>query len=347
MSSFSDRIINWYQIHGRKNLPWQQDKTRYRVWISEIMLQQTQVTTVIPFYQRFMERFKTIEELAAAPIDEVLHLWTGLGYYARARNLHKAAMQVVEQHNGVFPDTLEQVMALSGIGRSTAAAILSLTDNQPHPILDGNVKRVLARHGAIAGWPGKKTVENALWQQAEALAPLTNMRHYNQALMDIGSSVCTRSKPKCESCPVASDCQAQLQGRQMDYPGKKPKKDKPVKPAIMLFMVKDNALLLEKRPPAGIWGGLWCPPQFETKTELENWLQKNSLSNSSLTHLTGFRHTFSHYHLDLDCYQLNYSNALSHGIIQDSSSLWYDLGQDHKIGLSAVTEKLIQAYKSN
>jgi len=223
-ASFATRIISWYDNHGRKTLPWQQDKTPYRVWVSEIMLQQTQVATVIPYYLKFMARFPDVLALANAPDDEVLHHWTGLGYYARARNLHKAAKIIRDDYQGLFPTHFEQVLALPGIGRSTAGAVLSLSLGQHHPILDGNVKRVLARHGAIAGWPGQKTVEEQLWQLTDAFTPQQDIQKYNQAMMDIGASICTRSKPNCAACPVAIDCKAQLIGRQTDFPGKKPKK---------------------------------------------------------------------------------------------------------------------------
>lgn len=201
-TTFATRILDWYQIHGRKTLPWQQDKTPYRVWVSEIMLQQTQVATVIPYYERFMARFPDVLALANAPIDEVLHHWTGLGYYARARNLHKAAQQIRDLHGGLFPEQLEEVMALPGIGRSTAGAVLSLSLGQPHAILDGNVKRVLTRWLALAGWPGQKQVEHDLWELATRLTPRVGVAQYNQAMMDMGATVCTRSKPACERCPV-------------------------------------------------------------------------------------------------------------------------------------------------
>lgn len=254
-STFSSRIIQWYNAHGRKHLPWQQDKTPYKVWISEIMLQQTQVATVIPYYEKFMARFPDAVSLANAEADEVLHYWTGLGYYARARNLHRAAQIIRDQLNGQFPTDFEQVLALPGIGRSTAGAVLSLSLGQHHAILDGNVKRVLARHGAIAGWPGEKAVETQLWQLTEQLTPRDEIEKYNQAMMDIGATICTRSKPSCEHCPVALDCRAQRQGRQTEYPGKKPKKTIPARNAFMVLLRHSDTVLLNKRPPAGIWEG--------------------------------------------------------------------------------------------
>ncbi|STO79472.1 A/G-specific adenine glycosylase [Grimontia hollisae] len=227
--SFSDAILTWYDKYGRKTLPWQQEKTPYKVWLSEIMLQQTQVATVIPYFERFMTRFPTVVDLAHAELDEVLHLWTGLGYYARARNLHKAAQKIAADYNGEFPTTIEDVMALPGVGRSTAGAVLSLSLGQHHPILDGNVKRTLSRHFAVEGWPGKKPVENRLWELAEENTPAEGVQRYNQAMMDMGAMICTRSKPKCYLCPVNHSCEANAMSRQSDFPGKKPKKTLPEK----------------------------------------------------------------------------------------------------------------------
>lgn len=229
---FSHQVLEWYQRYGRKTLPWQLDKTPYQVWLSEVMLQQTQVATVIPYFQRFMARFPTVSQLAAAPLDEVLHLWTGLGYYARARNLHKAAQTIVAQHGGEFPTSFEEIAALPGIGRSTAGAILSLSLGQHYPILDGNVKRVLARCYAVEGWPGKKPVENRLWQISGEVTPAEGVGQFNQAMMDLGALVCTRSKPKCELCPLSNGCIAYANHSWANYPGKKPKQTLPEKPPI-------------------------------------------------------------------------------------------------------------------
>lgn len=232
---FSQAVLNWYHKYGRKALPWQQEKTPYHVWLSEVMLQQTQVATVIPYFERFIARFPDVTALAKAPLDEVLHLWTGLGYYARARNLHKAAQHIVDKHQGQFPDTFEHVCALPGVGRSTAGAILSLSLKQPFPILDGNVKRVLARCYAIEGWPGKKEVENKLWEISENVTPIEGVEYFNQAMMDLGAMVCTRSKPKCELCPLNKGCIAYAQNNWADYPGKNRKKSSLRKQLIFLF----------------------------------------------------------------------------------------------------------------
>ncbi|WP_394128976.1 A/G-specific adenine glycosylase [Shewanella maritima] len=349
IASFSQRIVSWYDKHGRKSLPWQQDKTPYRVWISEIMLQQTQVATVIPYYLRFMESFPTVTDLANAEQDEVLHHWTGLGYYARARNLHKAAQTIRDKHQGFFPTEFEQVLALSGIGRSTAGAILSLSLNQPHAILDGNVKRVLARHNAIDGWPGKKTVEQQLWQQAEDLSPVNNIAKFNQAMMDMGANVCTRSKPKCEQCPIAVDCKAQLQGKQTDYPGKKPKKIIPAKQAWMLVQLDNQQsakVQLIQRPPAGIWGGLWCFPEYPDEASLTQALVQQNLQPSPQL-LDGFRHTFSHFHLDItpvlvqETTSTEAHNKKPAKIMEQNAVLWYNINQPAKVGLAAATERIL------
>ncbi|WOT04283.1 A/G-specific adenine glycosylase [Shewanella youngdeokensis] len=343
---FSDRIIRWYDINGRKQLPWQINKTPYKVWISEIMLQQTQVATVIPYFEKFMARFPNIEILAAAEQDEVLHYWTGLGYYARARNLHKAAQQIIVLHQGIFPVEFEKVLALPGIGRSTAGAILSLSLGLHHSILDGNVKRVLARHGAIGGWPGKKSVEQQLWQLTEQLTPNVEIQKYNQAMMDIGATVCTRSKPNCPICPVAIDCQGQLSGRQHEYPGKKPKKVIPEKSAWLLVIEQDNHVKLHKRPPSGIWGGLWCFPQFSSQAELELYLSDHAFKVNHRENLIAFRHTFSHFHLDIQPVFVSINKISDNQIMEQDSSVWYNLPHPPKVGLASATERILASLGS-
>ncbi|MXR68112.1 A/G-specific adenine glycosylase [Shewanella sp. JBTF-M18] len=342
---FHQRIVTWYDKHGRKHLPWQQDKTPYKVWVSEIMLQQTQVATVIPYFEAFMARFPTILDLAKADQDEVLHHWTGLGYYARARNLHKSAQLIASDYDGVFPTQFEQVLALPGIGRSTAGAILSLSLGQHHPILDGNVKRVLARHGAIAGWPGKREVEEQLWQLTNRLTPKAGVTQYNQAMMDIGASICTRSKPKCEQCPVAIDCKAQLMGHQTEFPGKKPKKTIPEKLGYMLVIKDEERVLMSKRPPAGIWGGLWCFPQFDSQEALEEFAKAKGLTLESQEPINSFRHTFSHFHLDISAFVAHQSTSALE-IMEESASLWYNIAKPPKVGLAAATERILASLGS-
>ncbi|WP_256389796.1 A/G-specific adenine glycosylase [Vibrio vulnificus] len=344
MTPFASAILKWYDAYGRKNLPWQHNKSVYSVWLSEIMLQQTQVATVIPYYQRFLQRFPSVVDLANAEQDEVLHLWTGLGYYARARNLHKAAKMVAEQYHGEFPLELEQMNALPGIGRSTAAAVLSSVHKQPHAILDGNVKRTLSRAFAVEGWPGQKTVENQLWQLAEAHTPNTDVDKYNQAMMDMGAMVCTRSKPKCTLCPVAELCQANKQGNPLDYPGKKPKKEKPVKETWFAMLHYNNQVWLEQRPQSGIWGGLFCFPQNE-HAQLETLLEKRGIKEGDIrtqNTLIAFRHTFSHYHLDITPILLDLSKQPDM-VMEASNGLWYNLANPEEVGLAAPVKQLLES----
>lgn len=339
---FSSRILAWFDIYGRKDLPWQHNKTPYSVWVSEIMLQQTQVTTVIPYYQKFMTRFPTVQALASAPTDDVLHHWTGLGYYARARNLHKAAKMIVEQHQGIFPSDIEQVIALPGIGRSTAGAVLSLASGQSHAILDGNVKRVLARFHAIEGWAGNKKVETNMWHHAIENTPSERVADYNQAMMDMGATLCTRSKPKCELCPINDDCEARLQNRIKEFPGKKPKKAIPVKNTIMLLPVWKMQVYMYQRPPMGIWGGLWSFTEVANAEDIARTAESLGLNNFELIHLAPFRHTFSHFHLDIQPMLLQMQNepALQ---IQEAGSQWVDFLSLPSLGLSAPASQLLSA----
>lgn len=338
---FNQQVVDWYHLQGRKHLPWQQDKTPYRVWISEIMLQQTQVATVIPYYHRFMESFPDITSLANAEEDHVLHHWTGLGYYARARNLHKAAKQIVAEHQGEFPQTLEQTIALPGIGRSTAGAILSLSLNKHHAILDGNVKRVLARCYTIEGHNGQASYEKALWPVAEVLTPKENVAQYNQAMMDLGAMICTRSKPDCDNCPLNSGCLAYASNQQASFPQKKPKKSIAEKSTIMVIPKVGNQVLMEKRPPSGIWGGLWCFYETTKSKDIASLLKSMQLTECSRTELTPFRHTFSHFHLDIQPIVVECEHAPAQEINEKSRQQWYDLQSHVSVGLAASTKKLI------
>ncbi|MBT0721277.1 A/G-specific adenine glycosylase [Rosenbergiella collisarenosi] len=337
-SPFASQVLTWYHQFGRKTLPWQQEKTPYKVWLSEVMLQQTQVATVIPYFERFMAQFPTVAELSAAPIDHVLHLWTGLGYYARARNLHKAACQVMTEHQGKFPEEFEQVVALPGVGRSTAGAILSLSLGQHHPILDGNVKRVLARYYAVKGWPGQREVENKLWALSEAVTPQHEVAAFNQAMMDLGATVCTRSRPKCSLCPLSDGCIAHAQQSWQDYPGKKPKKDLPTREAWLLLIKQKDRVLLEKRPGAGIWGGLYSFPQFADQQEMEQWLLQRGIKGSQQV-LTSFRHTFSHFHLQIIPVLLDAPSMTA--LMEESVTLWYNLAQPQSVGLAAPVQRIL------
>jgi A/G-specific adenine glycosylase len=354
---FQTRALNWYARHGRKHLPWQQNITPYRVWLSEIMLQQTQVETVIPYFERFISHHPSVQHLAAAPTDHVLHLWTGLGYYARARNLHKAAKIICQQFNGEFPSTVDELITLPGIGRSTAGAITSLAHQKPAAILDGNVKRVLARHYAINGWPGQTATANTLWAIAEALTPKRENRAYTQVMMDLGAVVCTRSKPKCHECPLACSCQAYEQGNWADYPGKKPKKELPVKHTYMLLLQNHGQTLLEERPGSGIWGGLWSLPECETLTSIPTLIQTRWPSATSKgkaqAHPT-LRHTFSHYHLDITpvvqavtlspTIKESKTPYIASPALEKRAELWYNPQQPASIGLAAPVKKLLAKY---
>lgn len=340
--TFHTNVLSWYDKQGRKTLPWQENKTSYRVWISEIMLQQTQVATVIPYYQRFMESFPTITDLANASEDSVLHHWTGLGYYARARNLHKAAKMVVNEFNGNFPTTLDEVVALPGIGRSTAGAILAISQNKHHAILDGNVKRVLARCYMVEGHNAQAKFEKALWPIAEALTPAKKVAQYTQAMMDLGAMVCTRTKPNCQACPVVDGCLAFAGNEQANFPQKKPKKKIPEKQTIMVIPKIANKVLMEKRPPSGIWGGLWCFIEISHQDELANRLKQENLKVEDTQELAPFRHTFSHFHLDIQPLVVNCSQLNVEEVNQSKQQQWYDLSQASAVGFAASTQKLIE-----
>ncbi len=296
---FQQSLLAWYDQHGRKDLPWQIDRTPYAVWISEIMLQQTQVVTVIPYYQRFMARFPEVSTLAQADVDEVLSLWSGLGYYARARHLHAAARQMVALHEGVIPATLEELTALPGIGRSTAGAILSLGYGIRAAILDGNVKRVLSRYAELDGWPGNSTVSRELWRLSEDLTPGERVGDYNQAMMDLGATLCVKQQPACGRCPVQTGCQALQSGREKELPHAKPRTPLPCRTIYMLMLSSsEKEFFLEQRPPTGLWGGLWVFPEFISLNELQDWCRVHELDTAQLASQPPRRHSFSHYHLD-------------------------------------------------
>lgn len=333
--SFQKIVLDWYKAHGRKDLPWQLNTTPYTVWISEIMLQQTQVSTVIGYYQKFIKRFPTLFSLALAQEDEVLHLWTGLGYYARARNIHKAAKIIMskksENLSGKFPDNLTDLQTLPGIGRSTAGAILSFGFNQRGVILDGNVRRVLSRYHAIESYNNG----DKLWEIAELLTPPKASKNYTQAMMDLGSMICTRTKPKCGECPLKNSCLSNLRGEQLLYPGKKPSKTLPIKKVIFLIL-KDSQgkVLLEKRASGGIWGGLWSLPELANKQEI----RKNLTEKPKKTQIfREIRHTFSHFYLDILPIEVKIRDKKSYL----GEGKWYDLEKPHKIGLAAPVKKIL------
>ena len=348
MNWFADSLLAWFDVHGRKDLPWQTDINPYRVWVSEIMLQQTQVATVIQYYRRFMQRFPDVTSLANADIDEVLHLWTGLGYYARGRNLHKAARCIVTEHNGHLPDDQLQLESLPGIGPSTAGAIRAIAMQQRGVILDGNVKRVLARFHAIEGHYSGAAVSKVLWQRADEHTPTRRVADYTQAIMDLGATLCVRSRPDCDACPLKKRCQALREQRVSELPTKKSTTPKPVRQArFFVLRVPEGNVLLEQRPQQGIWGGLWNPPERSAETSVETFLNSQGVRDSDITQIQykeGFRHTFSHFHLDIEPIYIDLKKAPPM-MVQESTQRWVQLTQlterEEAIGLSAAALKLL------
>jgi A/G-specific adenine glycosylase len=385
MRSFASRLIAWQRTHGRHGLPWQ-GADAYPVWLSEIMLQQTQVATVLPYYQRFISAFPTIAVLAAATEEQVLAHWSGLGYYARGRNLHAAARIIVEKYHGEFPRKFEQIVELPGIGRSTAAAICALAWHERRAILDGNVKRVLARYRGISGSPSEnevsaqanvseanvkrsgrsqKAVEAKLWEQAEALLPQRDIAVYIQAQMDLGATLCTRSKPKCSECPVCSDCVAYQSGRVSELPTPRLRKTVPERHTTFLLLLHGNDILLEKRPGSGIWGGLWCPPQFDDQAAVLAWSAKEGIETSHSragrkTSLKGevsgngypansknqcvlqtFTHSFTHFKLHITPVLLRVSHRPQR--VQQTGSVWLDVEEALQAAIPAPVRVLLEA----
>lgn len=339
--SFSALVLKWFDQYGRKTLPWQVNIDPYRVYLSEIMLQQTQVSTVIPYFQRFIEAFPTINALASAPLDRVLQCWTGLGYYARARNLHQAAKQIIQRYGEGFPQTQVEWMALPGVGRSTAAAICAIVYGQRCAILDGNVKRVLARYMALKSWPGEKKAEAELWALAESLLPKKRMPDYTQAMMDMGALLCTRSSPKCDLCPLQSSCLAYASGQPTDFPVKRAKRSLPIRVATLLI-VRDqkNRVLLERQAMKGIWGGLWSLPKLQGS--LQAWCQKNGLDLSHYEEGISFRHSFSHYHLNIVPITVWVKRDVFCVEDGDSDRLWYNFDQPVALGFPQPVAKLLK-----
>lgn len=338
---FAAKVLAWFDRNGRKDLPWQQSPEPYSVWVSEIMLQQTQVAAVIPYYQRFMELFPDIQALAAAPIDAVLAAWSGLGYYARARNLHRAA-EIIARQEG-FPDTLEAWMKLPGIGRSTAGAILSIAYSTSHPILDGNVKRVLSRFYAVHGWPGKSHVARELWHLSAECTPQERVADYTQAIMDLGATVCRRSKPLCQICPLNEECRARRENRIAELPGRKAGRPLPAKQCVFLLLQDDpgKRILLERRPPRGIWGGLWSFPEYRDIDAALSWCQENAVPVHRHQTLTSRRHTFSHYHLDYTPVLVHTENP-KHFVMESGGAVWYKVETIAKLGVPTPVRQLLQ-----
>ena len=332
---FSTEVLNWFDVHGRHHLPWQRNKDAYEVWLSEIMLQQTQVITVIPYFEKFIAKFPSLLLLAKAHQDEVLALWSGLGYYSRARNIHKAAQLIETEHQGVFPQTAEELIKLPGIGPSTAHAILSIVWNKPLAILDGNVKRVLTRYHGVFGSPYQSKIEKELWLIAQQHMPTDRAGDYTQAIMDFGATLCTRSNPNCSNCPLAAKCVAKQKNLQNELPTKKAKVNKPVKETD-IYLVENikGDILLEKRASKGLWGGLWTLPGsnsdvFATQLQLPNKMKTTVISR--------FRHTFSHFHLDISAIQLKAWTNLK----LNENQQWFPLNEALTLGLPRAIEKIL------
>jgi A/G-specific adenine glycosylase len=300
MSEFARRVVRWQSRAGRNDLPWQGTRDPYPVWVSEIMLQQTQVATVVPFYARFMARFPDIATLAAAPLEEVMRLWSGLGYYSRARNLHRAAQLIVTELGGVFPRTLAEIGQLPGVGRSTAAAIAGFAFGARAAILDGNVKRLLARHFLVVGFPGDRSVERELWTLAESLLPERDVAAYIQGLMDLGAMICTTRRPGCPRCPVRATCGARTRNRVEELPASRPRRDVPKRATVMAVLRHGGDVLLEKRPASGIWGGLWSLPELATDSDLSSTVaQRFGCDVRRTARLAPMRHAFTHFTLEI------------------------------------------------
>ncbi|WP_395772158.1 A/G-specific adenine glycosylase [Arenimonas sp.] len=343
VSNFAARLLAWHRKHGRHDLPWQHPRTPYRVWLSEIMLQQTQVQTVIPYFENFLRQFPHLPDLAAAPAEAVMKAWAGLGYYSRARNLHKAAQHCMAYHAGALPDDFDGLLALPGIGRSTAGAILSQAHGSRHAIVDGNVKRVLTRHFAITGDAGSSAVDKRLWQLAESLLPETHLADYSQAIMDLGATVCSSRNPKCTACPIAQDCQALAAGTVLNAPGRKPAKSVPERETyVVLARCRTGAILLEQRPDHGIWGGLYSLPEADDSGRAVAIAHRYITAKKPATvSLPAFKHLFSHFRLNIHPVLLDGCTAKSH--IEDNDRMRWATPDDlSKLGLPAPIQKLLK-----
>ncbi|WP_296808729.1 A/G-specific adenine glycosylase [Thiocapsa sp.] len=344
---FSEAVLGWFDRHGRKDLPWQRDPTPYRVWVSEIMLQQTQVAVVIPYFERFVAQFPTVLDLADASEDRLMALWSGLGYYARARNLHRAAGLIRDLHGGVFPAAIEPLLALPGIGRSTAGAVLSLALDQRHPILDGNVKRVLARAFGVEGWPGQGPVLERLWMLAEQLTPLSRVGAFNQGMMDLGATLCTRRVPACERCPVSERCMARRSGRQGELPTPRPRRSPPERGTLMLLLVDPSGdILLERRPKSGIWGGLWSLPEILPGADPRDWcLARLGILPARVEMIGARRHTFSHFSLDIRIARVELDSVPAR-VADDVDRRWLNPRDLAALGMPAPVKSILDHFQA-
>jgi A/G-specific adenine glycosylase len=342
IQAFAPLLLTWHAAHGRHDLPWQNTRDPYCVWLSEIMLQQTQVTTVIPYYTRFLARYPDVAALAAAPVEEVMAQWSGLGYYARARNLHHAARQVMEKHGGRFPASSAELAALPGIGRSTAAAIAAFAHQERSAILDGNVKRVLCRMFGIEGFPGEKATETRLWALAESLLPVdvNDIGAYIQAQMDLGATLCTRSRPQCAACPLAGECVARLEGRIAELPTPRPRKTRPRRQQRVAVLVLDGKVLLERRPPVGLWGGLLALLEIPPDANIATWGERRfGVDCSPPELLPSLTHGFTHFILDLEPWRIALSAPPR--LLAEPTHEWLALAQIDTAALPTPVRKIL------
>lgn len=340
---FTQPLLTWFDQYGRKDLPWQQPRSPYFVWLSEIMLQQTQVKTVIPYFNRFIQHFPSLSALAMASVDDVLTLWSGLGYYSRARNLHRCAIQIMDQHHGIFPSSLQTLVGLPGIGDSTAAAIASLAFNQPTAILDGNVKRVLCRFFAIDQPPSQATTKNELWRLAQACMDEQHCADYTQAIMDLGATCCTRVKPDCDHCPVQQHCQAYANNLVDKLPVRLPKKNKPSREGHFILLHNHaNAIFLQKNKDEGIWGGLWCLPHFTSLDDSQKWLEQAwSLKHHKIVPGLVLKHTFTHFHLQLKVYDYLIDQNMKNN---EKPGRWLACEEINKVGLPKPISVILKQF---
>jgi A/G-specific adenine glycosylase len=341
---FAARLLAWFDRHGRHDLPWQRARTPYSVWVSEIMLQQTQVATVVPYFERFMRRFPTLAALAAAEQDAVLAHWSGLGYYARGRNLHRAARAVVERFGGVLPATIDALVTLPGIGRSTAGAIVAQAHGERAAILDGNVKRVLARYHAVAGWPGDQAVQRELWEHALTHTPHARVADYTQAIMDLGATLCTRTRPACTVCPLATDCRACRAGTQAQYPAPRPKRPRPQRRVTALVVQDpDGCVLLERRPERGVWGGLYGLPEIACAEDAAPWCERELGGRvAAARRLATIEHAFTHFDLDIQPVLVTLATEPT-AVMDRPDRLWYNAEVEAAIGIPAPVAALLAA----